>query len=143
MDSFLSKIYSKEGIDMSGGEKQKIAIARAMYQDASLIILDEPTSALDPISEAEIYEKFSKLIKNKTAIFISHRMSSSVFCDKIIVLDEMTVKDIELFDHELNKLRQANYPGGYLHVVEAQLALARLKCFLMEVEKAKEVLDAK
>ncbi|XMB71459.1 ABC transporter ATP-binding protein [Mycoplasmatota bacterium WC30] len=116
IDSFLSKIYSKEGIDMSGGEKQKVAIARAMYQDASLIILDEPTSALDPISEAEIYEKFSKLIKSKTAIFISHRMSSSVFCDKIIVLDDMTVRDI---DTHKNLLSRENTKYSQLFTAQA------------------------
>lgn len=88
IDSFLSKEYSTEGIDMSGGEKQKIAIARAMYQDSSLAIMDEPTSALDPLSEAEIYEHFNELVKHKTTIYISHRMSSSIFCDRIIVLSE-------------------------------------------------------
>ncbi len=88
IDSFLSKVYSKEGIDMSGGEKQKVAIARAMYQNSSFAILDEPTSALDPLSEAEIYENFNDLVKDKTTVYISHRMSSSVFCNRIIVLSE-------------------------------------------------------
>lgn len=88
IDSFLSKIYSVDGIDMSGGEKQKIAIARAMYQESSLAILDEPTSALDPLSEAEIYEHFNELVKDKTTIYISHRMSSSIFCNRIIVLSD-------------------------------------------------------
>lgn len=91
IDSFLSKIYSTEGIDMSGGEKQKVAIARAMYQDSSLAILDEPTSALDPISEAEIYEHFNELVKDKTTIYISHRMSSSIFCTRIIVVSDGTI----------------------------------------------------
>ena len=88
IDSFLSKEYSEEGIDLSGGEKQKVAIARAMYQKSSIAILDEPTSALDPLSEAEIYGHFAELVKDKTTIYISHRMSSSVFCDRIIVLDK-------------------------------------------------------
>ncbi|BCJ96591.1 ABC transporter ATP-binding protein [Anaerocolumna cellulosilytica] len=76
-----------EGIDLSGGEAQKLAIARALYKDGPFVILDEPTAALDPISEAEIYEHFNDMIQGKTAIYISHRMSSCKFCDDIIVLD--------------------------------------------------------
>lgn len=76
-----------QGVLLSGGEAQKIAIARALYKDASFIILDEPAAALDPIAEAEIYENFNRLIQDKTAIYISHRMSSCKFCDRIIVLD--------------------------------------------------------
>lgn len=79
--------YDKNGVEISGGEAQKIAIARALYKDAPFVILDEPTSALDPISEYEIYSKFDHLAKDKTSIFISHRMSSCRFCDEIIVLD--------------------------------------------------------
>lgn len=96
--TYISKEYHENGTELSGGELQKIAIARAMYKKGSLQILDEPTSALDPLAEAEIYENFSTLIEDKTAIFISHRMSSSVFCDKIIVLDNKTVQDID--NHE-------------------------------------------
>ena len=91
MDSLLSKKFSEEGTDLSGGEKQKIAIARAMYQQTSLAILDEPTSALDPLSEAEIYQHFNELVQDKTTIYISHRMSSSKFCNRILVLDNGTV----------------------------------------------------
>lgn len=76
---------NEEGIEISGGEAQKIAIARALYKDGSFVILDEPTSALDPISEAEIYENFNDMIKDKSAIYISHRMSSCKFCDEIMV----------------------------------------------------------
>ena len=72
----------------SGGELQKIAIARALYKDGSFVILDEPTAALDPKSEAEIYERLQEMIENKTTIFISHRMSSCRLCEDIIVLDE-------------------------------------------------------
>lgn len=85
--SILAKEYDKEGTELSGGESQKVAIARALYKDASLIILDEPTSALDPLAEAEIYEHFNELVGDHTALYISHRMSSSVFCDRILVLD--------------------------------------------------------
>lgn len=115
IDSFLSKEYNKEGIDLSGGEKQKIAIARAMYQNASLTILDEPTSALDPISEAEIYEHFNELTKGKTTIYISHRMSSSVFCDRIIVLDNGKI--IQMDSHK-NLMKQQQ--GIYYDLFQAQ-----------------------
>jgi ATP-binding cassette subfamily B protein len=78
----------KNGVEISGGEAQKIAIARALYKDSPLVILDEPTSALDPKSEAEIYEDLGELAKGKTAVFISHRMSSTKFCDDIAVIDK-------------------------------------------------------
>jgi ABC-type multidrug transport system fused ATPase/permease subunit len=83
----FGKEYDDEGVELSGGQAQKIAIARALYKDASLVILDEPTSALDPLAEAEIYENFNHMIGDKTAIYISHRMSSSVFCDRILVIN--------------------------------------------------------
>lgn len=78
----------EEGIEISGGEKQKIALARALYRDAPLVILDEPTSALDPIAEQDIYRRFNDMVEEKTAVFISHRMSSCRFCDEIVVFDE-------------------------------------------------------
>lgn len=77
-----------EGVEVSGGEAQKIAIARALYKDAPFIILDEPTSALDPISEYQIYAGFDKLVKHKTSLYISHRMSSCRFCQRILVLEQ-------------------------------------------------------
>ena len=77
-----------EGIDLSGGEAQKVAIARALYKDAPFVILDEPTAALDPLAEAEVYTRFNDMIQNKTAIYISHRMSSCQFCDEILVLED-------------------------------------------------------
>lgn len=76
-----------DGINISGGEAQKVAIARALYKDAPFVIMDEPTAALDPIAEAEIYENFNEMVKDKTAIFISHRMSSCKFCDEILVFE--------------------------------------------------------
>ncbi len=78
----------EEGIEISGGEKQKIALARALYRDAPLVILDEPTSALDPIAEQDIYKRFNDMVAEKTAVFISHRMSSCRFCDEIVVFDK-------------------------------------------------------
>ena len=97
IDTFLYK-YLEEGVEVSGGEAQKIAIARALYKDSDYVFLDEPTSALDPISEAEIYSLFDKLVNNKKAIYISHRMSSTKFCDNIIVIDKGKI--IECGNHE-------------------------------------------
>ena len=87
LDTMLYKELSEDGVDISGGEAQKIAIARALYKDAPFIILDEPTAALDPIAEAEIYGKFDEIAGDKTAIYISHRLSSCKFCDEIAVFD--------------------------------------------------------
>lgn len=103
VNSIYSKSYCDEGIELSGGESQKIAIARAISADSSLVILDEPTSALDPLAEAEIYENFNKLVKGKTAIYISHRMSSSVFCDKILVLDNKIIADYDTHENLMKK----------------------------------------
>ena len=84
----LSHETAEEGENLSGGEAQKVAIARALYKDAPFVILDEPTAALDPLAEAEIYENFRELVGDKTSIYISHRMSSCRFCDRIIVLSD-------------------------------------------------------
>ena len=91
LDTFLYKNFSDKGVEVSGGEAQKIAIARALYKDAPFIVLDEPTAALDPIAEAEIYEKFNQIVGDKTAIYISHRLSSCRFCDEIMVFDRGAV----------------------------------------------------
>lgn len=91
LDTMLYKDLSEDGVDISGGEAQKIAIARALYKDAPFIILDEPTAALDPIAEAEIYSKFDEIAGDKTAIYISHRLSSCKFCDEIAVFHEGAV----------------------------------------------------
>lgn len=88
IDTYLYKDYDKDGVDVSGGEAQKIAIARSLYKEAPFIILDEPTAALDPIAEAEIYSKFNEIVGEKTAIYISHRLSSCKFCDEIMVFHE-------------------------------------------------------
>ena len=93
INSLYSKSFDEKGIELSGGECQKVAIGRALHSKSSLIILDEPTSALDPLAEAEIYSSFNNLVQNKTAIYISHRMSSSVFCDKVLILNNGKVED--------------------------------------------------
>ena len=88
LDQPLLRNLDEKGIEVSGGEGQKIAIARALYKDAPLVILDEPTAALDPLSESEIYEKFNLLVDGKLALFISHRLSSCRFCSRILVLQD-------------------------------------------------------
>lgn len=103
LDSLYGKSYDEEGVELSGGQSQKIAIARALYKDASLVILDEPTSALDPLAEADIYQNFNQMVKNKTAIYISHRMSSSVFCDRILVLDGGKISDFDSHENLMKK----------------------------------------
>lgn len=92
MESSIGKSYDENGVELSGGQLQKIAIARAVSKPSQILILDEPTSALDPKSEADIYENFNRLAKDKTALYISHRMSSSMFCDKILVLNKGKVE---------------------------------------------------
>ena len=87
LDTYLYNDYDK-GVEISGGEAQKIALTRALYKDAPFILLDEPTAALDPISEFEIYSKFNEIVGEKTAIYISHRLSSCRFCDDIAVFHE-------------------------------------------------------
>ena len=91
LDTYLYREMEEDGVQVSGGEAQKIAIARALYKDAPFIILDEPTAALDPIAEAEIYSKFDEIAGDKTAIYISHRLSSCKFCDEIAVFDGGTL----------------------------------------------------
>lgn len=98
LDTYLYKNYDESGIEFSGGEAQKIAMARAVYKNAPIVILDEPTAALDPLSESEIYENFAEVIGNRTAIYISHRLSSCRFCDRIAVFDEGRL--IQLGSHD-------------------------------------------
>ncbi len=102
-DTQLLKVVDENGVDLSGGQKQKIAIARALAKNSSLLILDEPTSALDPLAEAEIYENFNALANNKMAIYISHRMSSSIFCDKILILDNGHISDFDSHENLMKK----------------------------------------
>lgn len=86
--TYIYKDTDKSGIEISGGEAQKLALARALYKDSPIVILDEPTAALDPVAENEIYSRFNSFTQNKTAIYISHRLSSCVFCSRIAVFDK-------------------------------------------------------
>lgn len=88
LDTPLYTDFDKNGVDISGGEAQKVAIARALYHDTPFVILDEPTAALDPLAEYEVYSKFDELVGTKTAVYISHRLSSCQFCNDILVIDE-------------------------------------------------------
>ncbi len=113
MDTVLYK-QGEEGVEISGGEAQKLAIARALYRDAPVVILDEPTAALDPVSELEIYERFDEMVEHKTAIYISHRMSSCRFCENILVFDGGDI--IQMGSHD----DLAESGGLYQELWEAQ-----------------------
>ena len=83
----LSKEIDEDGLDLSGGETQRLMLARALYKQAPLIVLDEPTAALDPIAESEMYRRYNELTSGRTAVYISHRLASTRFCDRVILLD--------------------------------------------------------
>jgi ATP-binding cassette subfamily B protein/ATP-binding cassette subfamily C protein len=98
LDTSVNRALDKKGVTFSGGQMQKFAIARALYKDAPVTILDEPTSALDPRSEYEVYRNFNKLAEGKTAIYISHRLSSTRFTDRIAVFQDGRI--VELGQHD-------------------------------------------
>ncbi|QSX05342.1 ABC transporter ATP-binding protein [Sedimentibacter sp. zth1] len=97
------KIFDKSGIELSGGQSQKLAIARAIYKNAPIVVLDEPTAALDPFAEFEIYSKFNELVGGKTAIYISHRLSSCKFCDNIAVFKNGEIVEYGNHDELVNE----------------------------------------
>ena len=115
LDTYLYRDFDTSGVEVSGGEAQKIAIARALYKDAPFIVLDEPTAALDPIAEAEVYAGFDTLIEDRTAIYISHRLSSCKFCDRIAVFENGSI--VQSGTHE-GLLAEAG--GTYERLWEAQ-----------------------
>lgn len=114
-NTYINKDCDKDGIEISGGESQKIAIARALYRNAPIMILDEPTAALDPYAEYDLYKKFNDITDNKTVIYISHRLSSCRFCSKIIVLDKGHV--VQIGQH--NELLK-NKKGKYFELWDSQ-----------------------
>ena len=103
LDTILYKSFDEHGTELSGGQKQKTAISRALYRNAPIVILDEPTAALDPVAEYEIYRQFHSLVGGKTAIYISHRLSSCKFCDKVAVFAEDTIKEYGSHDELVNR----------------------------------------
>ena len=107
LDQMMLKVIDEEGTDFSGGERQKLSIARGLYKDAPMVIMDEPTAALDALAEAEIYENFSSLVEGKTAVYISHRLASTRFCDKIALFDADGLK--EYGSHEELMERKGKY----------------------------------
>lgn len=114
-DTMMFRQFDRDGVQLSGGEQQKLAIARALYKDAPIVILDEPTAALDPMAEYDIYCKFNELVGGKTAVYISHRLSSCKFCDRIAVFSGGTIKELGTHD-ELVKLEG----GVYAEMFRAQ-----------------------
>ena len=104
-----------DGVQLSGGEQLILAIARAFFKIAPVAILDEPTAALDPVAEYEIYCRFNELVGGKTAVYISHRLSSCKFCDRIAAVSDCTIKELGTLDELVHK------PGGiYAEMFAAQ-----------------------
>ena len=98
MDTMLLKNVDLYGTELSGGQNQRLALARALYKDAPLVVLDEPTAALDPLAEADLYERFAQLVDGRTAVFISHRLSSTRFCDRIILMEDGRIAEMGTHD---------------------------------------------
>lgn len=115
MDTIMFKQFDESGVEPSGGEQQKMSIARAIYKDAPIVILDEPTAALDPIAEYDIYRQFNEIVNGKTAIYISHRLSSCKFCDKIAVFKDGVIEE---YGHHSELLEIPN--GEYKRMFDAQ-----------------------
>ena len=114
VETYLYKDY-EDGVEVSGGEAQKIAIARAVCKDAPFVLLDEPTAALDPLSEYEIYTSFDRIVGSKTAVYISHRLASCRFCQRIAVFEEGRL--VQTGNHEE---LLADKAGRYRELWEAQ-----------------------
>lgn len=114
IDTELLKIQSEDGIDFSGGERQKLALARALYKNAPIVVLDEPTAALDALAEYQLYRSFDEIIGNKSAVYISHRLSSTRFCDSIAMF-----RDGELIEYGTHE-ELLNKKGAYADMFEIQ-----------------------
>lgn len=117
-NTYIYKMFEEDGVEPSGGEGQKLAIARALYKDAPIVVLDEPTAALDPIAENEVYMNFDKLVQDKTAIYISHRLSSCKFCDRIIVFNDGQI--IEEGSHEKLMSMKDGFYANMFHTQASQ-----------------------
>ncbi len=116
LETPLTKIVEDDGVDLSGGEKQKLALAKALYKGAKIVVLDEPTSALDAIAEQNLYERFDEMIGNKSAVYISHRLASTRFCDRIAMFEDGRL--VECDSHE--KLMALNGKYANMFNVQAQ-----------------------
>lgn len=113
-DTPVSQMLDESGVNFSGGEVQKLLIARALYKDGNCLILDEPTSALDPIAESQIYEKYNQMTREKTSLFISHRLASTRFCDEILYLENGAVAERGTHEELLGR------KGAYADMFELQ-----------------------
>ena len=113
-DTHLGKIAYLDGVMLSGGQTQRLMLARALYKDGPLLVLDEPTAALDPIAENDLYQKYSQMTQGKTSVFISHRLASTRFCDRILFLQDGVIA--EQGTHEA--LLALN--GGYRKLFDVQ-----------------------
>jgi ATP-binding cassette subfamily B protein len=114
MELPLVKVAQENGIELSGGEAQKLFLARALYKDSPILILDEPTAALDPIAESEMYMKYNDFSKNKTSIFISHRLASTSFCDRILYIKDGAITE------EGSHQQLLNNGGDYAKMYQVQ-----------------------
>jgi ABC-type multidrug transport system fused ATPase/permease subunit len=103
LDTSITRMLDAEGSDISGGERQKLVIARALYKNTPICMFDEPTSALSATSEYNIYKSFSDLTENKTVFYISHRLASCKLCEKIILLNKGQIKESGSFDELMSK----------------------------------------
>jgi ABC-type multidrug transport system fused ATPase/permease subunit len=124
LDTVMLKVIDEGGVEFSGGESQKLALARALYKDAPFVILDEPTAALDALAEERLYREVDSLTENKTAIYISHRLASTRFCDRIAMFEEGGI--IECGSHDELIAKQTKY---------AELFSVQAKYYREEVEK--------
>ncbi len=134
LDTCLYKDFEENGVEISGGEAQKIALARALYKNAPFIVLDEPTAALDPVAEYEVYAKFNEIVEDKTAIYISHRLSSCRFCDTIAVFDQGKIIQCSNHDELIKEERGKYYE---LWHAQAQYYVERKGNVLYNIEKGK------
>ena len=114
MDTHLMKGIYDDGVDFSGGELQKLVLARAIYKDGKLLVLDEPTAALDPIAENNLYLKYQELTEGKTSVYISHRFASTRFCDRIVLLEDGVIRESGSHEELMKK------GGQYAHMFGVQ-----------------------
>ena len=114
LNTHIGREVYLDGVLLSGGQMQRLMLARALYKNGPILLLDEPTAALDPLAESEIYQKYSDMANNKTSLFISHRLASTRFCDRIILIEDGGIKE-EGSHEDLLKLN-----GEYAKLFEVQ-----------------------